>query len=46
MKLNYNFQRGGEGGEGFRGSNQKTLHGGGMDIFWNHKLLNSVLTQV
>ena len=34
MKLNWNFQRGGEGGV----SEKKTFRGGGMDIFWNYKL--------
>ena len=29
MSRNWNFRRGG-------GSNQKTLHGGSMDIFWNN----------
>ena len=33
MKLNWNFQRGGD-------SNQKTFRGGGgMDIFWNNTLV-------
>ena len=31
MKLNWNFQRGGEVLE-------KSLPGGGMDIFWNHTI--------
>ena len=29
LKLNWNFQRGGEVLE------KKSFHGGGMDIFWN-----------
>ena len=33
MGLKWNFQRAGEGV-----SNQKTFHGRGMDIFWDHTM--------
>ena len=34
----------GKGNPGERkGSNEKTFHGGGMDIFWNHTILYSLL---
>jgi len=39
MSLNWNFERGG-------GSNQKTLRGGSMDIFWNNiipKNINAII---
>ena len=36
-KLNWNFQMGGGGG----GLRKNPFHGGGMDIFWNHTILNS-----
>ena len=36
MKLNWNLLRGGGGGGKGEGSNQKTLHVGGMNIIWNY----------
>ena len=41
MKLNWKFQ----GDAGGRVSNQKTFHGGGMVIFWNHILLFYLFNQ-
>ena len=37
MKLDWNFHRGGGGGGGLR---ENPVHGGGMDNFWNHTILN------
>ena len=42
MKLGWNFQRGGGGGGGLR---ENPFHGGGMDNFWNHTLVNKEFTQ-
>ena len=36
IELNWNFRRGAGRDGGGGGQTKKTLHGGGMDIFWNH----------
>ena len=33
-------------GWGGGGANQETFHGGGMDIFWNHTILNGFIYEI